>query len=71
LESVLRIPVARYHFARDWVTKWLTIATDSSGRQSTSTDGLSQATRVAALVARAATWLRDEEAGASLANREL
>jgi hypothetical protein len=43
----------------------VTIATDSGGRQRTHTDGLLQATRAAALAARAATWLRDEEANAS------
>jgi len=44
------------------VTKSVTIATAKGGRQRTSTDGLSQATHAAALVARAASWLRDEEA---------
>jgi hypothetical protein len=43
----------------------VTIATDSGGRQRTRTDGLPQATRAAALAARAATWLRDEEANAN------
>src|ERR1700742_1004963 len=43
----------------------MTIATDSGGRQRTRTDSLPQATSAAALVARAATWLRDEEASAS------
>jgi hypothetical protein len=38
----------------------VTIATDSGGRQRTSTDGLAQATRAVTLTARAATWLRDE-----------
>jgi hypothetical protein len=33
-----------------------------SGRQRTSTDGLSQASRAAALADSEATWLRDEEA---------
>lgn len=40
----------------------MTIATNSGGRQRTSRDGLPQATYVAALAARAATWFRDEEA---------
>src|SRR5438876_466074 len=40
----------------------MTIATDSGGRQRTRTDDLPQATRATALAARAATWLRDEEA---------
>ena len=43
----------------------MTIATANGGRQRTPTDSLPQATRVAALVARAATWLRDEEAAGS------
>jgi len=45
----------------------VTIATDSSGCQRTHMDDLPQATRAAALAARAATWLRDEEANASAA----
>jgi hypothetical protein len=40
----------------------VTIATDSGGRQRTHTCSLPQARRTAALAARAATWLRDEEA---------
>jgi hypothetical protein len=40
----------------------MTIAAANGGRQRTSTDGLPQATRAAALVSRVATWLRDEEA---------
>jgi hypothetical protein len=47
------------------VTNWVTIATDSGGRQRTRTDGLPQATHAATLAARAATWLRDEEAAGS------
>jgi len=49
------------------VTKSVTIAAANGGRQRTSTDGLSQATHAAALVTRAASWLRDEEADASRA----
>ena len=44
------------------VTKSVTIATDSSGRQRIPTDGLSQARDAAALAIRVCTWLRDEEA---------
>ena len=40
----------------------MTIAAANGGRQRTAADGLPQATRAAALVSRAATWLRDEEA---------
>jgi hypothetical protein len=40
----------------------VTIATDSSGRLRTPTDGLSQARDAAALAVRVCTWLRDEEA---------
>ena len=47
---------------------------NTSGRQRTSTDGLPQATRAAALVSRVAIWLRDEETnagGASVADGTL
>jgi len=40
----------------------VTIATATGGRQRTSTDGLSQAARAAALAVHASSWLRDEEA---------
>ena len=43
----------------------MTTATANGERQRTSTDGLPQATRATALVSRAATWLRDEEAAGS------
>jgi hypothetical protein len=43
----------------------VTIATADGGRQRIPTDGLPQATPAAALVTRAATWLRDEEAAGS------
>ncbi len=42
----------------------MTIATANGARQRTPTDGLSQATRAAALAARVGTWVRDEEANA-------
>ncbi len=38
---------------------------DISGRQRTLTDGCSQVSHIAALAARIARWLRDEEANAS------
>jgi len=43
----------------------MTIATANGGRQRTSTDSLSQATRTAALAVPAGTWVRDEEAAGS------
>jgi hypothetical protein len=60
-----------YQLASDRVTKSVTIATDRGGRQRTSTDDASQVRHAEALAARIVTWLRDEEADASLANREL
>jgi hypothetical protein len=50
----------------------VTIATANGGHQRTSTDGLSQATRAAALAFAIGTWVRDEEAaGSDLAVRLL
>jgi len=43
----------------------VTIATTNGGRQRTSTDDLSQATRVATLAVPTSTWARDEEAAGS------
>ena len=51
----------------DRVTKWVTIITDSDGRQRTSTDDACQVRHAAALAAHIGTWLRDEEANASRA----
>jgi hypothetical protein len=46
----------------DRVTKWVTIATDSGGRQRTLPDDRSQVKFVAARAVQTASWLRDEEA---------
>ena len=55
-------PTARPGGARGRVTKRVTITTDSSGRQRTSTDSASQVRHAAALAVRVASRLRDEEA---------
>ena len=44
------------------MTKQVTIATDSGGRQRTCMDDLPQATCAVKLAVAASTWLRDEEA---------
>jgi hypothetical protein len=44
------------------VTKWVTIATDSGGRQRTLPDDRSQVKFVAARAVQTASWLWDEEA---------
>ena len=56
---------ARDRLTSERVNEWVTIATDSGGRQRTLTDGLSQLRRAAALAVPASTWLRDEEAAGS------
>ena len=65
LESVWGTAVAHDRLASDRVTNWMTIAIEGGGRQRTGTDGPPQARRAATQTARAATWLRDEEASSS------